>query len=194
MDYAAAMGRWQPDAAGRLQEAALELFDERGYENTTVAEIAERAGLTKRTFFRYFSDKREVLFSGSEELADLVAREIAAAPASTPPLDAVAGALRTAAVVAFEPRRDAVARRQRVIAAAPELRERDLVKLASLASAAADALRSRGVAESAAVVVADAGITVLKVAFERWLKGGAREDLRRLLDDALAELRTAAAA
>ena len=64
--------------------AAIELFDEQGYEATTVAEIAERAGLTKRTFFRYFSDKREVLFSGSQELQRLWLEGLAAAPAQGP--------------------------------------------------------------------------------------------------------------
>ena len=74
--YAGAMTRWQPDASGRLQHAALTLFGERGFENTTVAEIAERAGLTKRTFFRHFADKREVLFLGAKELEELFVTEV----------------------------------------------------------------------------------------------------------------------
>src|SRR3979490_381159 len=84
------MTRWKPDAQGRLMSAAIELFDEQGYEATTVAEIAERAGLTERTFFRYFSDKREVLFSGSHELQRLWLEGVAAAPADATPLAVVA--------------------------------------------------------------------------------------------------------
>ena len=83
------MGRWDPDAAGRFRAAAMELFGEIGYEQTTVAAIAERAGLTARTFFRYFADKREVLFSGSERLQALMVDALAKAPASAAPIDAV---------------------------------------------------------------------------------------------------------
>ena len=78
------MGRWEPDARGRLEQAALELFEERGYARTTVGDIASRAGLTERTFFRYFTDKREVLFSGSGAVESLMVESIAAAPATTP--------------------------------------------------------------------------------------------------------------
>src|SRR6202012_892571 len=87
------MGRWAPGAKGRLSEAAMELFDERGFEATTVADIAERAGLTKRTFFRYFGAKREVLFSASEALRDAFVEAIGAAPAKAAPLDAIAAGL-----------------------------------------------------------------------------------------------------
>src|SRR3978361_911706 len=91
------MGRWAPDAEGRFRAAALDLFVERGYEQTTVADIAERAGLTRRTFFRYFADKREVLFSGSEVLAGRLTDALEFAAAGTSPLDCVAGALGTVA-------------------------------------------------------------------------------------------------
>src|ERR1700742_5176667 len=96
------MGRWAPGAKGRLEEAAMELFDERGFEDTTVADIAERAGLTKRTFFRYFGDKREVLFSGSAQLQAKFVEAIAAAPAEAAPLDAVAAGLDAMADVFAE--------------------------------------------------------------------------------------------
>src|SRR3954464_3685199 len=108
------MGRWQPDAHGRLQEAALELYGERGFDQTTVVEIAERAGLTKRTFFRYFTDKREVLFWGADALEELIVTAVAAAPESTTPLEAVAKALDTAAEM-FEERREGSMRRQLII-------------------------------------------------------------------------------
>src|ERR1700733_12926965 len=99
INYAEPMGRWQPDARGRLAEAALALFGERGFDQTTVAEIAERAGLTKRTFFRYFADKREVLFLGAQGLKELFLTAVAAAPESAAPLDAVAAALDAAAAM-----------------------------------------------------------------------------------------------
>ena len=91
--YDRTVARWQPDARGRLEQAAMELYVERGFESTTVAEIAERAGLTERTFFRHFADKREVLFAGSDEFQELLVGTVAKAPESLPPLDAVATGL-----------------------------------------------------------------------------------------------------
>src|ERR1700691_1963409 len=117
------MARWQPDAPQRLALAALELFAERGYENTTVIDIAQRAGLTKSTFFRHFQDKREVLF-GDGSMNALLVEAIAAAPAAATPLDAVAHALDVIGRRTFTPaRREFVARRGAVIAANPELQE-----------------------------------------------------------------------
>ena len=143
------MGRWQPNARGRLEQAALELYIERGFEQTTVAEIAQRAGLTERTFFRHFADKREVLFAGASSLQELFVNTLAGVPEAAPPIDAVAAALYAAATV-FQERREHSRQRQKVIAANPELQERELIKLASLSAALADALRRRGVAEPAA--------------------------------------------
>src|SRR5580704_16014991 len=149
------MTRWEPDARGRLQQAALELYSERGFDQTTVAEIAARAGLTERTFFRYFADKREVLFWGAGSLQELLVDRLASAPDSAAPMEAVA--------VSFEPRRDYSRKRQAVIVAHAELQERELIKLASLASAMADALRRRGVTEPAASLAGEAAIAVFKV-------------------------------
>ena len=187
------MPRWEPDARGRLQHAALMLYGERGFDNTTVAEIAERAGLTKRTFFRYFADKREVLFWGSQALEELIAAETRNAPEGAAPLDAVASALE-AAVPMFEERSEFAARRQQIIAANPELQERELIKLASLAAAAAAALRDRGVGDPTATLAAEAGITVFRVAFERWVEPRNQSDLRQLIHDSIDEMRTATAA
>ncbi len=136
------MGRWEPNARGRLAEAALELYVERGFENTTVAEIAERAGLTERTFFRHFADKREVLFAGSSDLVDLLAERVASASTTATPIDAVTAALQAAGAVLQE-RGDWAQRRQQVITANAELRERELIKLALLADTMADALGAR---------------------------------------------------
>ncbi len=147
----------------------MELYIERGFEPTTVAEIARRAGLTERTFFRHFTDKREVLFAGAASLQDFLVTALASAPDSAPPLDAVASALEAAGAL-FEERRDYARQRQAVIAANAELQERELIKLASLASAMADVLRQRGVAGPAASLTAEAGIAVFRIAFERWTK------------------------
>src|SRR5438105_15155446 len=130
------MARWEPDARGRLERAAMELFLERGYVHTTVAEIAARAGLTERTFFRYFADKREVLFWGAGALRELLVSAVASAPDSASPIDAVAAALEAAGALLQE-RREFARQRQSVIAANTELQERELIKLASLSAALA---------------------------------------------------------
>jgi AcrR family transcriptional regulator len=170
----------------------MDLFDEHGYEATTVAEIAERAGVTKRTFFRYFADKREVLFAGSQVLESIFVEAVAAAPADAAPLDAIAAALQTSADV-FDQVRDRARKRQAILAANSELQERELIKLARLAEAGAAALRARGVEEPAASLAAEAGMAVLRVAFERWATGPEGQDLRRLLADSFAELKAVAA-
>jgi AcrR family transcriptional regulator len=170
----------------------MELFGERGYEGTTVADIAERAGLTKRTFFRYFTDKREVLFSGSEIFEGTVIKGVLDAPAKASPLDAVAAGLDASALV-FEQIPDRAGKRQALLDANPELLERERAKLASLSGSVAAALRERGVAEPAASLAADAGMSVLRVAFERWTTDPHGQDLRQLLRDALVELKSVTA-
>src|SRR5262245_28953785 len=117
------MARWEPNTRARLAEAAMDLFDERGFERTTVADIAGRVGLTERTFYRYFSDKREVLFGGSADLQALLIEHVQAAPVDRAPLDAIVDALLAAADEFFDLRRDFSRLRQAVIAANPELRE-----------------------------------------------------------------------
>jgi AcrR family transcriptional regulator len=186
------MSRWKPDAEGRLMSAAIELFDEQGYEATTVAEIAERAGLTKRTFFRYFSDKREVLFSGSQELQRLWLEGLAAAPAQASPLAAVTAGLDPVAQMFIE--RHPFARiRAQIIEANPELQERELIKLQSLAAAIKDALVERGVSVNAAILAAQAGVTVFHVAFARWVAQNDPAAFRRLMEESLEELRSVTA-
>lgn len=187
--YNPPVGRWEPNAQGRLEQAALDLYVEQGFDATTVAEIAARAGLTERTFFRHFADKREVLFRG-RELADALGAAIDAAPAATAPLDAVAGALESLSDF-FADRRPHARRRQAVIAANPSLQERELIKLASLATTIGDALRRRGAADPTASLVAEAGIAVFKVAFENWLTDPADRSLAEHIREALSELRAA---
>lgn len=187
------VSRWEPDARGRLERAALELFGERGYDRTTVEDIATRAGVTKRTFFRHFTDKREVLFGSGDAFRQAFVDGLAAAPAAAAPLEAVAVALE-AVGASFRHRHDTAARRQLVIAANAELRERELVKLASVAAALGDALRRRGVAEPAASLIAETAIAIFRNAFERWAAGDGRTDLTDLLRESLHTLRTVTAA
>jgi AcrR family transcriptional regulator len=182
------MGRWEPNARGRLEQAALELYLERGFEQTTVAEIAERAGLTERTFFRHFADKREVLFAGAGVLREFLVSTVTDAPESAAPIEAVAAALEAAGALLQE-RREYSLRRQAVIAANAGLQERELIKLASLASALAEALRQRGVTEPAASLTAEAGIAVFKIAFERWIGGPGQRELPQVMRESLDELK-----
>jgi AcrR family transcriptional regulator len=185
------MVRWQPNARGRLEEAALELYTERGFDQTTVAEIAQRAGLTERTFFRYFADKREVLFWGQAALAELLVKAVEDAPDSASPMEAVGAALIALDSV-FEDRRARARQRQAVIDANPALQERELSKLASLAVALTEALRARGVAETTSRLTAESGVAVFKFAFERWIGGddGPLSDVIRELLDELTTLTT----
>src|ERR1700760_1280014 len=150
------MTRWKPDAAGRLTAAAITLFEEQGYDATTVAEIAERAGLTKRTFFRHFADKREVLFSGSQELARCWIEAVAAAPADAAPLAMVTAGFEAVAEM-FEERHAFARLRARIVEANPELQERELIKLQTLAGSVAEALRTRGISQNAAILASQAG-------------------------------------
>ena len=169
----------------------MELFSERGFEATTVADIAERAGLTKRTFFRYFTDKREVLFSGSATLEETFVKGVMDAPADATPLGAIAAGLDASAVI-FEQIPDRAQARQALLAANPELQERELIKLAKLATAGAAALRNRGVGEPAAGLAGEAGMAVLRVAFSRWTADPHGQDLRQLLKESLSELKSVA--
>ena len=183
------MARWEPDAEGRLREAAMELYSERGYEATTVADIAERAGVTARTFFRYFADKREVLFAGSEELERRMVEAVAATSPSAEPMEAVAAGLYAAAEM-FVGRRDFALRRQAVVASTPVLRERELIKMASLATALSDALRDRGTPPALASLAAETGVAVFRVAFERWAAEPGEPDLADVMRATLADLTT----
>ena len=192
------MTRWEPNARGRLELAALELYGERGYDQTTVAEIARRAGLTERTFFRHFADKREVLFYGSGMLQDGLVKGIEDAPAGLAPIDAI-GASLEAVAASLEERRDLARQRQAIVGATPELQERELIKMAKLSVALAGAMRRRGVTDPGASLAAEAGVAVFRVAFQRWVgqpgdsgaPGG--ESLAQLIRQSLAELKAVTA-
>lgn len=168
------MARWQPGAGDRLQQAALDLFVEQGYERTTVGQIAARAGVTTRTFFRYFADKREVLFGGGEELPAIVTRAVLEAPSELSALEVVDVVLQEfCRTVAVRPK-EFIRTRRAVIAGDPRLQERELRKLADLGDALAHGLRARGADAVQATLAAEIAVAVFKVALQRWL--GAADD------------------
>ena len=170
----------------------MALYAERGFENTTVSEIAERAGVTERTFFRHFADKREVLFEGASALEELLVTAVADAPESAGPLDAIAAGLDAIAGM-FEERRSFSRQRRAIIAANPKLQERELIKLAAWATALADVLRRRGVPDPAAALAAETGIAVFRIAWERWTDEGNQRDFSQLINESFDELKAVTA-
>jgi AcrR family transcriptional regulator len=174
------MKQHKSDARLRLQQAAVALFGEHGYDGTTAAEIAARAGVTERTFFRHFPDKREVLFDGQAVLVQALTASIAAAPATLGPLDMLFRSFRSV-VRLLEDNRPFSKPRQAVISATPTLRERELAKLDALADALAQAMEVRGVQPLQAALAARAGLAAFAQATLAWL-----EDERPSLDERLA--------
>ena len=188
------MGRWQPDARERLERAAFELFAERGFAETTVPQITARAGLTTRTFFRHFADKREVLFGVEEEFPALVARVMAEAPASLDPRTVIVRGLETVAATRFEGLRDYLRTRRSIIRSDEGLRERELRKLSVLSEAARRGFLDRGIDELTATLAAQVAVTVLSVAIDRWLdQEDGEQPLSELVHDTLGALRSVTA-
>jgi AcrR family transcriptional regulator len=190
------MARWEPGSRERILVAAVELFVEQGYDATTVAEIAERAGVTKSTFFRHFPDKRDVLVAGQEALSQLLAQGIAEAPADATPLAAVSAGLTRATMMMAGPiARELGPRMKAAIAASTELQARDALKSVGLASAMTHALTARGVANPTALIAAELAVLAFKQGYSAWLSTPAEqaEDLTQLTLSALAELRNATA-
>ncbi|MPZ79111.1 MAG: TetR family transcriptional regulator [Actinophytocola sp.] len=182
------MGRWKPDARGRMIRAAMELFAEHGFEQTTAGDIAERADVTERTFFRHFTDKREVLFDGSRTMERTAYDAIQGAPAEFSPLDAALAGM-VAGGGLLEDRRDHAVRRSRIIAANPSLLERELLKLAAMGDATAEALRTRGVADPTASLAAHSAVTVFRVAFAHWVSAEEPPGFAACVAEAAAALR-----
>ncbi len=182
------MGRWQSGSAERLVEAAIELFGRNGFDQTTAEDIAKEAGLTERTFFRYFSDKREVLFYGADELKEHIKTLLLDAPLDVAPLEAVVGALEKAGRI-FDERRDFVKKRQTVIASNPELLERELLKLDGISASMADTLINRGVVEQVATVTAEVGMTIFKIAMRNWAVSGGEKALSDTMRGLVEDLR-----
>ena len=187
------MARWEPGSSDRLQQAALDLFHEQGFEQTTVAEIAARAGVTERTFFRYFTDKREALFAGGAALEARFVDAVAECD-SDRPLDQVTAALSRAGAFFAEERRDWSRRRAAVVFSNTALNERELLKMGSLGRALAAALRTRGLDEPAATLLAQSAVTVFQVAFARWVSEGEDRPYEELQRDTLEVLRGTLAA
>jgi AcrR family transcriptional regulator len=187
------MARWEPGARERLVLAALDLFTEQGYDDTTVAQIAERAGVTKSTFFRHFPDKRELLVAGQDALSQLLAEGIAEAPAQAGPLDAVAAGLRRASDSMGPLNREIGPRLKAAVAASAELRERDALKSVGLAAAMTTALVERGVPETTAALAGELGMLAFKRGYAAWVEDD-RVDLAAHTLAALRDLREASAA
>ena len=187
------MGRWQPGTQMRLQQVALELFGEKGYEATTVAEIARRAEVTERTFYRYFADKREVLFDGQQLLRAAILAGVANAPATGSPMDLAAAALESAAEFFPDERRGWSRARQAIIESDPALQERELLKLASLAADLGRALQDRGIPQPRAGLAADSAISVFRIAFARWIAADELRTMAEIQRDLLATLQSLAA-
>ncbi|MGW0055533.1 TetR family transcriptional regulator [Nocardia sp. 852002-20019_SCH5090214] len=190
------MGRWEPGARERLVVAAVDLFTEQGYDATTVAQIAERAGVTKSTFFRHFPDKRELLVAGQETLSRLLAEGIAEAPERATPLEAVAAGLERASAAMGPMNRELAPRLKAAVAASAELQERDALKSVGLAAAMTEALIARGVPDPTAALASELGVLAFKRGFAEWTDGerDASDELARHVLSALDELRAASAA
>ena len=195
MAYDEDMARWQPGATERLVAAAVDLFTEQGYDATTVAQIAERAGVTRSTFFRHFSDKRELLVAGQETLSRLLADGITEAPPGASPLEAVAAGLERASGAMGPANRELGPRIRAAVAASTELQERDALKSVGMAAAMTAALAARGVPDPVAHLAAELGVLAFKRGYARWSRGD-RDDTGGLARHALAaldELRAATA-
>ncbi|WP_144714859.1 TetR/AcrR family transcriptional regulator [Curtobacterium pusillum] len=180
--------RWSPDARERLERAAFELFAEQGYQATTVPQITARAGLTTRTFFRHFADKREVIFAG-DEIPDVARAALAAAPPDLDPLDIVVHGLHRVADERFEGRHDQVRAVRRLILSEPSLRERDARKRADLTDAVRQGFVDRGLDASDAAAVAETAVVLFHLALESWLDGPADRRMADVVDEQLGRLR-----
>jgi AcrR family transcriptional regulator len=187
------VSRWAPNARERLEDAALDLFVENGYDETTVAQIADRAGLNRATFFRHFADKREILFGGEDVLAGLFADAIRAAPPEATLTECLRAALSAAEAAMTPQRRTAAARRRLVVAANSELQERGLLKHARVAKSITAALCERGTDELAARLGAEVGMLAFSVAFERWMAANDDEPFSPFAAAALRDLQVRAA-
>jgi AcrR family transcriptional regulator len=166
--YHLVMARWEPGARERLVVAAVDLFTEHGYDDTTVAQIAERAGLTRSTFFRHFTDKRELLVAGQDTLGRLLADGIADADSGASPMEAVSCGLERASAMMGPLNRDLGPRIKAAVAASAELQERDALKSVGLAATMTAALSERGVSEVVAQLAGELGVLAFKRGYARW--------------------------
>lgn len=184
------MSRWPPGARQRLETAALELFTLQGFADTTVPQITARAGLTTRTFFRHFPDKRELLFGAEDELPAMVAAVMAQAPAALSPMALIAWGLDVVARTRFDGQREHVSMRRAVIRTDEGLRERELRKLDELSTAISGAFRSRGLDQLTSALAGQSAVIVLDTAVDRWLDQDGENPLTAILHTTLAALRS----
>ncbi|MGA5462265.1 TetR/AcrR family transcriptional regulator [Mycobacterium sp. NPDC050041] len=182
------MARWVPGTRERLQDSALELFAARGYEQTTATEIAQAVGLTERTFFRHFSDKREVLFHGQQALTDAFLAGLNDAPPDAAPVELAVSALRASSSFFDDDRRPHSRVRQSVIDDNPALREREALKLVGLGQALGGALRDRGVDGMAADVAAQIAVMAFGIAFAHWIAEGEERSFEEIAMDVVREV------
>jgi AcrR family transcriptional regulator len=187
MGYPGAMPRWEEGSEERLKRATMELFEEQGFEATSAVQIAERARVTTRTFFRYFSDKEEVLFADAEKLRAALVERIAQTADAGEPLRAVTRALAGFDWESLGPR-ESQHRREAMIASNPELLERDLIKQQQMADAFGSALEKLGVDPDAARLAARVGGQVFRTAYQQWLKADDSADLPALTEAAMSLL------
>lgn len=189
VEYAVTMSRWAPDARERLESAALDLFVENGYDDTTVSQIAERAGLNRATFFRHFTDKREVLFGGEDLMAGLFASGIRDAPADATPADALQAAFVAADVMLTPDERIKAAKRVQIVATSTEVQERGLLKHARTARTISAALKARGIDDLASRLGAEVAMLAFSIAVERWITEASDLPFSRHAETALTDLR-----
>ncbi|SNS94571.1 DNA-binding transcriptional regulator, AcrR family [Rhodococcoides kyotonense] len=183
------MVRWEPGAKDRLRVAALDLYAERGFEQTTATDIARAAGVTERTFFRHFADKREVLFDGQDQLKNVFVEAVAQAPDDASAMDVVAQAVSSAGTFFDDDHRPYSRARQTVIDANPGLQERELLKMATLSRAVASGLITRGVSEPQATLAAEVGVSVFGVAFRQWIAADEERSFEDIADGLFRDLR-----
>jgi AcrR family transcriptional regulator len=182
------MPRWEHGSEERLKQAAMELFEEQGFEDTSAVQISERARVTTRTFFRYFSDKQEILFADADRLRAALVQEIR----QTPVVEPLAAVTRTLAGFDWQSlgSRESQRRRDAMIAANPELLERDLIKQEQLADAFSEALHQRGIDPGSAGLAARVGIQVFRTAYRRWLEADDSADLATMTETVMSLLAT----
>jgi AcrR family transcriptional regulator len=181
------MPRWEHGSEERLKQAAMELFDEQGFENTSAVQIAQRARVTTRTFFRYFPDKQSILFVDADLLRTTLLQGIHDAPDVTEPLGVVTRVMAEFDWEGLGPR-ESQRRRDTMITSNPELLERELNKQWQMAEAFCDALRGRGVESQVAELAARVGIQVFQTAYRRWLGADDQTDLATIVASSMSSL------
>lgn len=167
----------------------MELFEEQGFEDTTAVQIAKRARVTTRTFFRYFSDKQEVLFADEDVFRGVLVRQMHEATDVAEPLHTVT---RTLAEYDWEGlgSRESLRRREAMIASTPYLQERELIKQHQMAEEFSTALQRHGVEPELAELAAHVGVQVFRIAYRLWLEGGDAADLTAAITKVTSRLAT----